>query len=95
MWDNFRQYVMDLTWQHESPQQVIHAEHHDGASQHRRVDHSEELLPAKCEDSSDDAEGQSGAEGHPRWRKAVKLSNNHQDGEGEQAPQLQTADQES
>lgn len=86
---------MYLIWQHECPQQVIHTKHHDGGSEHRCVDNSKELLPVKCEDGSDNAESQYGAEGHPCWCKAVKLSNNHQDGEGEEAPQLQTADEEA
>lgn len=95
MWDNFRKYVVNLIWQYEGPQQVIHTKHHDGGAEHGCVDDGEELLPVKCEDGSDNAESQYGAEGHPRRRKAVKLSNNQQDGEGEEAPQLQPAGEES
>lgn len=86
---------MHLIGQHERPQQVIHTKHHESGSTHRRVDDSEELLPVKREDGSDNAENQRGAKGHPHWCKAMKLSNNHQEREGEKAPQLQPAQEES
>lgn len=88
-------HVMHLVWQREGPQQVIHTQHHGGGSEHGGIDDGEQLLPLKCEDSSDNAGSQYGAERCPHWIKAVELSKNHQDGEREKAPQLQTAEEES
>lgn len=94
-WGNLTKHVIHLIWQHKRPQQVIHAQRHSGGSKHRCVDDGEQFLPLKCEDSSDNAGSHHGAERCPHWSKAVKLSDNHQDGEGEQAPQLQAAEEES
>lgn len=74
---------MHLIRQYECPQQVIHTKHHESGPKDRRVDDSEEFLPVKHEDSSNNAESQYGAKGHPHWRKAMKLSNNHQHGKGD------------
>ena len=94
-WGNLTKHVIHLIWQHKRPQQVIHTEHHSGRSEHRCVDDGEQFLPLKCEHSRDDAGSHDGAERHPHWCKAVELSNNHQDGEAEQDPQLEAAQEES
>lgn len=93
-WGHLAKHIVHLIWQRERPHQVIHTQHHGGGSKHRCVDYGEQFLPQESEESSDDAGSQHHNERHPHWSKAVELSDDHQDGEGEQAPQLQPAEEE-
>lgn len=89
------EHVVHLLGQGERPQQVVHAQSHRGRPEHWGVDHGEQFLPLECEDGGHNASDQHGAERRPRWAEAVELSDHHQDGEREQAAQLQAAEEQA
>lgn len=88
----FMQHIIHLVWQDKRPHQVIDAQHHSRCSKHRRVDDAEQFLPLQREDRGTDAGSQYGTDRQPHRGEAVEVSDNHQDGEAQQAPQLQATE---